>query len=414
MKSNYYKAAVTLGVVTLGFLASYPFHATFLGGLISAGCGAAMIGGLADWFAVTALFRRPLGIRPGRVIRTEIIPRNRERIFSALVEMVENELLSKEVLKRQVDSYDVPQFILRYLDEHGGAEDVREALRQLAKYLLSRLEPQELGRLAGDLVKQNAPDLAASPLLGDIIEHALAKGYGDRAITVLASEGVKLVNHPQAGRILLEVVREALAAYERDMDRRKFVNGLLGVEPVEIVEEIQAKLREFLLEIGQDEHNPVRQALKQKLGKLAGDLRNDPWLQLKVEDWKNRLLQEKLDISRAVSRMIEARDMKTLEEYVLRSIDRQYVRFLDAFRQDEALHRKLDAFVKNLLAGWIDSRHGEIGALVRSSLDRLSNAKLVELIEAKAGNDLQIIRINGSVVGGLAGAIIYLLTFWLS
>ncbi len=373
-----------------------------------------MIGGLADWFAVTALFRRPLGIRPGRVIRTEIIPRNRDRIFSALVDMVENELLSKEVLKRQLDRYDIPQFILRYLDEHGGAADLREALQQLVKYLLSRLEPEELGRLAGDLLKQNAPDLAAAPLLGEIIEHALDKGYGDRAITFLAAEGVKLVGHPQAGRILLEVVREALTSYEGGMDRRKFVNGLIGVEPVEIVEEIQEKLREFLLQIGQDENNPVRQALKDKLGKLAGGLQHEPLLQLKVEEWKNRLLQEKIDMGRVVGGMIEARGIRTLEEYVLGGIESQAGRFMAAFRQDASHRQKLDYSVKSLLGRWIDARHSEIGELVRASLDRLSNEKLVELIEAKAGNDLQIIRINGSVVGGLAGALIYLLTFWLS
>src|SRR5665648_847468 len=100
-RNNTKTANITLGGITLGFLLSYPFHASFVGGLIASGCSAGMIGGLADWFAVTALFRRPLGIRPGKIIRTDIIPQNRERIFAALTDMVQNELLSQTVLQRE-------------------------------------------------------------------------------------------------------------------------------------------------------------------------------------------------------------------------------------------------------------------------------------------------------------------------
>src|SRR5665648_1284569 len=84
IRNNTHTANLTLAGISLGFFLSYPFHGSFVGGLISSGCSAGMIGGLADWFAVTALFRRPLGIRPGKIIRTEIIPQNRERIFAAL------------------------------------------------------------------------------------------------------------------------------------------------------------------------------------------------------------------------------------------------------------------------------------------------------------------------------------------
>jgi len=83
-RDNTQTANLTLGGITLGFLLSYPFHASFVGGLLSSGCSAGMIGGLADWFAVTALFRRPLGIRPGKVFRTEIIPQKPRTNFCGL------------------------------------------------------------------------------------------------------------------------------------------------------------------------------------------------------------------------------------------------------------------------------------------------------------------------------------------
>ena len=99
MIGNKNKATFILGAVSIGFFISYPFKHTLIGGLLAGGFGAAMIGGLADWFAVSALFRRPLGIP----FRTAIIPRNREKIFQALVYMVENQILMKENIKSKLD-----------------------------------------------------------------------------------------------------------------------------------------------------------------------------------------------------------------------------------------------------------------------------------------------------------------------
>ena len=94
-----------------------------------------MIGGLADWFAVTALFRRPLGIRPGKVIRTEIIPQNRERIFAALADMVQNELLSQDVLRRKLSAWDFSGVLLRIL----GKQEVQVSVHPLLTNSVSRI-----------------------------------------------------------------------------------------------------------------------------------------------------------------------------------------------------------------------------------------------------------------------------------
>ncbi|MDI6879834.1 MAG: DUF445 family protein [Desulfitobacteriaceae bacterium] len=126
---HYALANLTLGLVGVGLIISYPLRTSFGGGLAFSAFSAATIAGLADWFAVTALFRRPLGIRPGRILRTDIIPRNRERIFQSLSEMVEN-LLSKEALRDKLNQYHVAKLLVDYLSEP-------QALKELNAFLVS-------------------------------------------------------------------------------------------------------------------------------------------------------------------------------------------------------------------------------------------------------------------------------------
>jgi len=414
--SNYRIASLTLIAVSAGFLISYPFHSTFYGGLLASGFSAAMVGGLADWFAVTALFRRPLGLRPGRVIRTEIIPRNRERIFAALTDMVQNELLSKETLKHRLDSYDVADLILRNLSEHGGSQDLRELAARLIEDSMNRLDPKAVGELANSLVKENAFKLAAAPLVAEIIEFSSKMGYVDRLITFATGQLASFVRLPQTGRLIYELVRESILVYERGMDRRKLANSLIGISPVQLTEEIQTWLAEFLGDLENSTSYSARQRLKEWIRSVARELRSNPEWQRRLEHWMHRLAGEKLEVGQAVTTIVRAyasESRTVLGERILELVDNKLRQFTARLEHEQDLRRQLDSVVKNFLLKSIEARHGEIGKLVQTSLERLDNQMLVELIEEKAGNDLQMIRINGSVVGGLSGILLYIMTYWL-
>jgi uncharacterized membrane-anchored protein YjiN (DUF445 family) len=140
MYSNQYKASITLCFSVIGLFISALFYDSFAGAMLTACFAAAMIGGIADWFAVNALFRKPLGIR----YKTEILPRKREKIFNDIVDMVQNTLLSKENIKKQLGRYSMPHLILRYLEQNHGKEDLKILISQIFKDAISKINPGEL------------------------------------------------------------------------------------------------------------------------------------------------------------------------------------------------------------------------------------------------------------------------------
>ncbi len=412
LKNNYYQAGAAIAIASVGFLCSYPFHTQFWGGLISGGCSAAMIGGLADWFAVTALFRRPLGIRPGRVIRTEIIPRNRERIFAALADMVQDELLTSQAIKQRLGAYNISHLLIRYLTEHGGQGDLNAILTYLTEDAVHKLEPGALGKLVEQVAEQGAAGLKAAPILVKIIKHSLERGYDEKALNFVLDQMSGLVKHPQFGVIIYQLIKDALEVYEKGMDRRRLVNGLLlRLSPLSLAELAQSKLSEILAEIRGAPDHPWRRKLKQQIATALDNLQYDNQLQQRVEEWKNANLA-KLELGLEVRRILEEREGLSVDGLIAR-LEQELAVLLGNFRQNPEQQAQLDLLIKRALAGWLDSGHAVIGSLVRNNLDKFTNDLLVELIEDRVGNDLQMIRINGTVVGGLVGMLIYLATFWL-
>jgi uncharacterized membrane-anchored protein YjiN (DUF445 family) len=410
-KNNYYKATATVVISSCGFFLSYPFHG-FWGGLISSSCSAAMIGGLADWFAVTALFRRPLGIKPGRIIRTEIIPRNRKRIFIALSGMVQNELLAPEILKQRVTSYNISHMFLRYLEEHGGSEDINSILDYLLEDALDKLDPKTLGQLVEQVVEQGVAGFKTSPLLLKVLNYSLAKGYDEKLVNFVVEQLLALTKHPQTGIVIYQLIKEALEAYEKGMDRRKFVDGLLlQLSPVSLAELVQKKLAETLEAIKDNSEHPLRLKLKLELVRVLDTLEHQPEVQYKIEAWKNTYLS-KLNLGDWISKGLTDRTNLPIGK-LFDFLHSELEQLLQSFKTDHTQQKRVDQFLKQALTNWIDREHGQIGALVRDNLNKFSNQSLVELIEDKAGNDLQMIRINGTVVGGLVGLLIYLLSYWL-
>ena len=181
MSGNKNKATSILGVVSLGFFISYPFQHTFTGGLLAGGFGAAMIGGLADWFAVTALFSRPLGIP----FRTAIVPRNRDKIFQALVYMVENQLLMKENIKSRLNECDVAGTLVKVMLEHGGKNIVKRMLYSFIRDIIAQVKPKQLGKLIDEVVKDTVYKTPVAPYIIEGAEWLMKNKYDDKLKNIL-------------------------------------------------------------------------------------------------------------------------------------------------------------------------------------------------------------------------------------
>ncbi|TGE39527.1 DUF445 domain-containing protein [Desulfosporosinus fructosivorans] len=397
--NNTKKANLTLGGITLGFLLSYPFHGGFVGGLIASGCSAGMIGGLADWFAVTALFRRPLGIRPGKIIRTEIIPQNRERIFVALADMVQDELLSQDVLQRKLSAWDFSGVLIRILSKPEVKLSIEPLLTNLAEDVVRHMGQGEFTQGMQGLLQENMGSMNLSQTLAEVIEFSLDHGGFAEVLGVICRAINEYVEQPEVKAALINTMDAALIRYGDNNATRKMVVKFLPA-PAVLAHGLQEKVKTAL------QDGTVERWLKDSLLHFVLELKTKSSLQESINKFIYTILDQNPENS-----AFKKKDATLIAviEHLRGNLSNNWDGYLGILEGNQSLRLKVDERVKLLLEKQIGLHHKTIGRMVREGLDPLTDDKLVELIEDKAGNDLQMIRINGSVVGGLAGMLIYVL-----
>jgi uncharacterized membrane-anchored protein YjiN (DUF445 family) len=412
MKENKYKATWLLVLVSCSFFVSYPFHHTFWGGLFSGGFGAAMVGGLADWFAVTALFRRPLGIP----YRTAIIPRNRERIFHALATMVEQELLMKENIKRRLQEQDVAGMVIRAASGTEGRNMVKRMLYQFIRGMLAQVRTEDVKGMLDQILKVTIKDVKIAPHIMEGGQWLLSQGYDKKIVNILADCLISLTKHQQVKAWLAKWFAAAIRQYEGDKNRRAFFDMLIDISPEEVAEIGQKRILSFLEKIKDAEH-PLKRKICLWLSEWLQEKQRDELFLQQIENWKESFVDSTAFAQLIAPRLAAfcgqaAQDSRTSVRWldgVVQFVNRR----LDEIAADAGQKAAADDFLKKTIGRLIDAHHEEIGRTVLRSLSTFSNEMLVEFVENKAGNDLQMIRINGSVVGGLVGIALYLATYWI-
>lgn len=417
--NNRYKASIILAAVTAGFLVCFPFSSTFTGRLLTALFGASMIGGLADWFGIAALFRKPLGIP----FRTEIIPKSREKIFGSLVGMVENELLTKESIIAKLEKFNVSEKLLHYLDEEGGKKDLSDLAGRIAMELLGKIDPGQAGSYLEKLLNENADNIKLAPIFSNSVEW-LSENIADQRVVDAAVVEIKdFILFPKFGLLVNSIIQDIFDSLQKSADREtagkklffRFVLAMADfsdMSPSKLSTRILTEALEYFNAV-RNPDSDQRKGLEAWLEKTADELRENEALHEKIEQ-KSLDFLKKASTGSAFSNHIypylkDEKQFKRLRAFVGTIIDR----LVEGFRKSPEEQASLDAFVKNALTRMIEENHQVIGQMVRQKLEAFSNEMLVEMIEEKAGNDLQIIRINGSIVGGLVGLAAFLLTFWI-
>ncbi|WP_028611716.1 DUF445 domain-containing protein [Paenibacillus harenae] len=414
------KADLALICSGIGILAAFPFHDHFIGGLLFSLFSAAAIGGLADSFAVSALFGNPLRIKWPIWMGTNIISRNRERLIGELVAMVQNELLTIPNIKERLDEYNIADVFVTYLKEHGGEQGINEILQQLADDVITTIDLKELAGTVQTFILEHADTIGVSDLAADIGEWTIRNRYDDRIIAFIIPELIKIVKSAPFRTVIGQIVDSAIRSYEGDQFRRKLIDYTAGLDTATISVKIQDWLVRFFTQLASEEH-PHRQQMKQYFERFVTRLRTDEPLRYRIEEGKTKLLQsvkqemklddyiqsglEKLRAAAAANAESEQERYPWIKVRV-----RQGVAYL---AENEPLQARLDRYVKATLLKWLENKHSYIGKAVTDKLNSFSEEQLILLAKEKAGRDLQYIRINGIGVGALVGAILHLATFWI-
>lgn len=402
-------AGWTLGAAAAGLLAALPWQAHFWGGLAASGCSAALVGGLADWFAVEALFRRPLGIR----YRTAIIPRNRERIFQAMAHMVQDELLMKENILQRLAGYDWLTLASRGWQSPGGRQALKQLVYRVLKDALQACDAATLSRLLQGLGRA-AHDVNWTQHGLRLAAWLLERGHFERLLDLLLRQAIAWSEQPAVAMAIANWLEAAQTRYERGLERRRFLHQLLDVSSEEMAAMAVRVIRERLTAWLQPEDGQRAAAkarllawLRAKEADAAFCAAGNQWLHKQSEVWQlaDTLAAYGATVLQATAQ--KPRLLLTTAEQLLAAVEAW------SAAAPAGLREQGNAWVLATLGRQLDAHHAEIGRLVLASLERFSDAKLVAFIEDKVGNDLQMIRMNGSLVGGCAGMLLYVLTAWL-
>ena len=367
-------------------------------GFLRAFAEAAMVGGLADWFAVTALFRRPLGLP---IPHTAIIPENKERIGDQLARFLRDNFLLTRVLAVRMRRLDVAGAIARWLTDPAEAAGgrFRAGASRMAAQALEALDPQRLGGMVKSAMAGRLRDMDVAPLLGQSLRAAMVDGrhlplldkvlkWAARALS--ANEHlIRNMVHERAGSILRWTgLDETLA--------NKIIDGLQGL----------------IEDVADDPGHPLRLKAEEGLELLAYDLQHDPETRARVEAFKaelidNPAMQRWLDGLWEQARgmlLAIAQDPERAMGGQLGDLLRQLGTTL---QQDQRLARSINRFTRRAVAS-IAAEYGDgIVRLVSETVRGWDAQTITRRLENAVGRDLQYIRINGTLVGGLVGLAIH-------
>jgi uncharacterized membrane-anchored protein YjiN (DUF445 family) len=399
--------AVLLAAVLLA-IASFPFRASVWGGWILAIAEAGIVGGLADWFAVTAIFRRPLGLP---IPHTALIPANWELMAERVGTMVGDRVLTKDYVTREVARFDIADLLARAADRVK-PEDLESVLRAAARWAADQLSPAATADIVAWL-RRLLLGRPLAPLLARAIEIAQRQGWDQRAIEALAGALGDALDRPDFRTAVAELVDEVLAGYRERMGAYpRLLIGLADAFGLINRDRLVGALHGAIRKVATDPDDPMRRRLVEVIGALPERLRGDADLAARVEAAKTELIAS-VEVTRLIEDAAEGLRRALVSDLAgERSETVAWITArLDGLRRqlagDEALRQALDRWIKARLVGLIDRYHDRIARFIERGVHALGPEGAVRLIEEHAGDDLQYIRVNGTVVGGLAGGALY-------
>lgn len=398
-------ATLLLVAMALVFIVTRPFEGAHPAlPYVVAFAEAAMVGGLADWFAVTALFRHPLGLP---IPHTAIIPENKDRIADTMAVFLQENFLTPHVVARRLRDMNLAQAAGDFLVQPrvGGQGRLRAGAAGLLADLLESLDPERLGGTVKAGLLRQAERLELSPLLGNVLAAAIADGKHRPLLDSLIRWAALTLEANEA--LVRSVIHERANALLRwtGLDERLANSVLDG-------------LYRLLAEVLVDPNHPLRGKVEEGLAKLAHDLVHDPATRARVEATKNEILANPAVGAwwtgvweRLRHGLIDA--ARNPQAALGGQLGESLADLGRALQQDPALQWQVNRFARRTLVG-IASRYGaQIVRLVSDTVKRWDARTVTARIEGAVGRDLQFIRINGTLVGGLVGVIIHAVSQWL-
>jgi uncharacterized membrane-anchored protein YjiN (DUF445 family) len=364
-------------------------------GFVNAGAEASMVGAIADWFAVTALFKHPLGIP---VPHTALVPRRKDELGRSLEEFVGENFLQEAVIRDRLAVAELSRRIAGWLAVEQNARRVVDEGAAVLHIGLGRIRDDDLVELVEEALLPRFLEEPVSPVAGSLLEEVVHDGAHRGLVDLALTEVHRWLS--QNEQTFTEVVAER-APWWSPPALNDRVTHRLHLELVAWIEDIR-----------DDPEHHARQALDDLLAQLAKDLLHDAATQERMENLKRRVLGHPQLVVTATSLWNAFRRalMESLQDPdgpVRRRALHELTGFADRVLADDTLRTRLDRYVADFAVFAVGRYGDELTAVITHTIDRWDGKEAARRIELHVGRDLQFIRINGTIVGGLVGVLIH-------
>ncbi len=325
----------------------------------------------------------------------------------ALADMVQDELLSQDVLQRKLSAWDFSGVLIRILGKPEVKLSVGPLLTTVVEDIVRQIGEEGFTQISKGVLQENLASMNISQTLAEVVEFSVEHGDAEQVLRAICRAINEYVEQPEVKVALINMMEAALLRYGDNNPTRKMVVKFLP-PPSVLAHGLQEKVKMVL------QDGTVERWLKDSLLRFVLELKTKSSLQENINLFLLNILNKSAENSQLKNTKVSFMGTSTekilsMIEHHMKDLLNNWDEYLGQLESNQSFRLKVDERVKLILEKQIGLHHKAIGRMVHEGLDPLTDDKLVELIEDKAGNDLQMIRINGSVVGGLAGMLIYVL-----
>lgn len=364
-------------------------------GYVRAAAEAGMVGALADWFAVTALFRRPLGLP---IPHTAIIPSRKDAIGRNLGDFVGTNFLAEDVVRQRIRALDVGLRVGRWISDYENARRVSAEIAVGIRSGIGLLDDEDVRTAVGDFLRRRAEEFPIAEPAGNLLGEVVSDRAHVPLIDLVAGSLYDWLSDNR-NRVVDVVERQAPTWSPRWADDM-------------VANKVYREAVRFAQDVRDDKHHPLRKSIDEALLKLSADLRFDPDMQFRAEQAKIRVLDHP-----EVARTLQTTGT-VAKEMLLRAADDPTsdlrVRLVDSLVSigrsmvdNEQARTRVNTLVEDAVVHVVKNNRDEITAVITETVERWDADETSRKIEIQVGRDLQFIRLNGTLVGALAGLAIY-------
>ncbi len=364
-------------------------------GYVRAMAEAGMVGALADWFAVTALFRRPLGLP---IPHTAIIPTKKDMIGDSLGDFVGENFLSEDVVRDKLARVEVSSRVAEWIGQEANADRITAELATAARGVVTVLRDDDVQDVIEQVLVRKLMERPVGPPLGTVLQGVLADGSHHRLVDLVCDRAYDWVRDNQ--EMVLRIVHERAPSWSP-----RFVDDL-------IADRLFTEVQTFAWAVKTDPEHPLRKAIDTFLVEFATDLQSDPDTIERAEKIKHQIVSHP-DVQKFIGQAWGTvkgliLDAAADPSSALRMRVREgLVSFGTRLTSDPDLRGKLDGWLADAAGYVVRHYRREITTLITETVSRWDAEETSRKVELQVGRDLQFIRINGTVVGALAGLVIY-------